>query len=301
MELLRILEGIRSPFLDFLVGLITGLGEEEVILVIICVAFWCVNKMFAYRAGIVFFLSGITVQGAKITFRVDRPWVADQTFTPVQSAMERATGFSFPSGHTQAAASLFGSLGAQFRKVPLKIICFAIVFLVAFSRLYLGVHTLSDVVASVIITLLLVFVVFKFFGGETVCKKRVLCFSLFIIVYAVAAIIYATVLFNGDIIERAYMIDCLKASGAAMGFAAGMYIENVYIRFSVRARSILFQIIKFVLGFAGVMAIKEGLKPLIGDSPAADTVRYFLMTFWIIGLYPLIIKRFFAVEQTAKS
>ncbi|MCL2155656.1 MAG: hypothetical protein FWH53_08335, partial [Leptospirales bacterium] len=72
-----------------------------------------------------------------------------------------------------------------------------------------------------------------------------------------------------------------------------------YIRFNVRAKNILFQIIKFVLGFAGVMVIKEGLKLVLGVNLVTDTVRYFLMLLWIIALYPLIIKRFFAVEQPA--
>ena len=296
MELLRVIEGIRSPFLDLLIGLITRLGEEVIIIFVICAAFWCINKLFAYRAGIVFFLSGITVQGAKITFRVDRPWVIDPIFRPVQSATEHATGYSFPSGHTQAAASLFGSLGAQFKKMPLKIICFTIVFLVAFSRMYLGVHYLSDVVVSVALTLLLVFAVFKFFPGETSNKKSVLITSLIIILYAVAIIIYAFILFSSGTIAQNYLTDSLKASGAAVGFAVGMYIEINYIRFSVRAKNMLFQIIKFVLGIAGVMAILEGLKLVIGVNLAADTIRYFLMTLWVFALYPLIIKRFFEVK-----
>jgi len=300
MELLRAIEGIRSPFFDILVRLITSFGEEEIILVVICAAFWCINKLFAYRTGIVFFLSGITVQGAKITFRIDRPWVIDPTFNPVASAMERATGYSFPSGHTQAASSLFGSLGAQFKKMPLKAICFTIVFLVAFSRMYLGVHTLQDVLVSAALTLLLVFVVFKFFPDENAGGKPVLITSLIIAIYAIAVIIYASIMYSNGIIEHIYLTDCLKASGAALGFAAGMYIESNYIRFDVRAKSLIFQVIKFVLGFAGVMAIKEGLKLVIGVNLVADTVRYFLMILWIIALYPLIIKRFFEVKQPAE-
>ena len=299
MGLLQIIEGIRLPFLDFLFGLITNLGEEEIILVAICAAFWCINKLFAYRAGIVFFISSTTVQGAKITFRIDRPWVIDPDFNPVQSAMKRATGYSFPSGHTQTAASLFGSLGAQFKRMPLKVIFFTIVILVAFSRMYLGVHTLADVLVSGVITLFLVFIVFKFFHGEAAGTKPVFVISLFIVLYAIAVIIYASILYSNGTIEQIYLTDCLKSSGAAIGFAVGMYIESAYIRFNVRAKNILSQIIKFVLGFAGVMIIKEGLKLVIGVNLVADTVRYFLMLLWIIALYPLIIKRFFAVEQPA--
>ena len=295
MELLHSIASIRSPFLDFLIGLITRLGEEELILVVICVAFWCVNKLFAYKAGIVFFLSGITVQSLKITFRVDRPWVKDPGFNAVPSAMERATGYSFPSGHTQAGGSLFGALGAEFNKTPLKIASFAIVLLIAFSRMYLGVHTLTDVLVSVFVTMLLVFIVFWRLNEDSFTGRQVLVLAVIIIAYAVAAIIYAAVLYSRGIIEIAYLTDCLKAAGAAIGFAAGMYVESTYIKFSVKAKNLLFQAIKFVIGFAGVMILKEGLKLVIGVSPVADVIRYFLFVFWVFAPYPLIIKRFFHV------
>jgi len=194
MELLKAIEGIRSPVLDFLVGLITRLGEEELIIVVICIAYWCINKMFAYKTGMIFFLSGLTVQGMKIGFRIPRPWVLDPTFNPVESAMVRATGYSFPSGHTQAGASLFGSLGAQFKQVYLKVIFFAIVFLIGFSRMYLGVHTLMDVAVSIALTLVIVFITYKLFSGDMQCKKRLLAISLFIILYAAGGIIFAFVL-----------------------------------------------------------------------------------------------------------
>ena len=298
MELLHMIAGIRSPFLDILIGLITRLGEEELILVVICAAFWCVNKQLAYKAGIVFFLSSITVQGAKITFRIDRPWVLDPSFNPVPSAMARATGYSFPSGHTQAGATLFGCLGAEFKRVPLKVISFTIVFLIAFSRMYLGVHTLSDVFVSVAITLLLIFIVFKLFSGDTPSKQLIIGSSIFIVIYSIVTIIYASILYSNGTIDQSYLIDSLKACGAGMGFAAGMYVESFFIRFSVRAKSLLFNIIKFIIGFAGVMAIKEGLKLVIGIGLVTDTFRYFLMIFWIFALYPLIIKRFFAIEES---
>ena len=300
------IESIRSPFLDFLVSLITRLGEEEIIIAVICIAYWSINKMFAYKTGIIFFLAGLTVQGAKIIFRVPRPWVLYPSFNPVESAMERATGYSFPSGHTQVGASLFGSLGAQFKQVFLKIIFFTIVILIAFSRMYLGVHTLIDVVVSVVLTLVVVFIVYKIFSGDTLSKKRLLAISLFITIYAAVAITNAFILYSSDAITQAKVTDILKASGAAVGFALAMYIESVYIRFSVKTKNIGMQILKVLIGIIGVGAFLEGLKYVIGTSMVADTVRYFLVMMWIMAIYPLIIKRFFSVpdeaeEKTAKN
>ena len=298
MELLKLLEGIRSPFLDALIGLITRLGEETVGIVILCAIFWCVSKKTAYAIGITYFLSGLTVQGMKIIFRIDRPWIIDPTLKPVESAMGHATGYSFPSGHTQSASALFGSLGAQTKNKPLMAALFAVPLLVAFSRLYLGVHTLLDVSVSLAISLLLIVVTVKLFsaGDGAVNKKRELIVSSCMILFAIAVIIIAAVLRSQNLIDDGYVLDCLKAAGAGVGFAVGMYIERVYIDFNVKSKNLLWQAIKYVLGIAGVLVIKEGLKLVIGTGLAVDTIRYFLMLTWVTVFFPLIIKRFFAVK-----
>jgi len=297
MEFLRVLEGIRSPFLDTVVGLITRLGEETVGVVILCVIFWCISKKVGYVIGVSFFLSSLTVQGMKICFRTPRPWVADPTLKPVPSALAYSTGYSFPSGHTQSAASLFGAIGAQVKQKPLKVICFVIPFLVAFSRLYLGVHTLVDVVVSIAISFFLIWLTVKVFGGDVVDKKRQFVISLVMVLYSVVVIVIANVLYYGGTIERAYVVDCLKAAGAGVGFAVGMFIERVYIDFPVKTKGFLWQVLKFVLGLAGVIAIQEGVKAALGTGLAIDIFRYFLMISWVTMLFPLIIKRFFAVKQ----
>ncbi|MCL2267404.1 MAG: phosphatase PAP2 family protein, partial [Treponema sp.] len=166
MELLKFLEGIRSPFLDTVIGLVTRLGEETVAIAVLCAIFWCISKKTAYGISITYLLSGLTVQGMKIIFRIDRPWIAHPELNPVHSALEHATGYSFPSGHTQSATSLLGSLGAAIKQVPLKIVFFFLVILVAFSRMYLGVHTLLDVTVSLLITSLIIFFTIKLFSGN---------------------------------------------------------------------------------------------------------------------------------------
>ncbi|MDR0464059.1 MAG: phosphatase PAP2 family protein, partial [Treponema sp.] len=171
MEFLRMLESIRSPFLDTVFGLITRLGEETIAIVVLCAIFWCISKRAAYGIGIAYFLSGLTVQGMKIIFRIERPWIADPTLNPVHSALDHATGYSFPSGHTQSATALLGALGAQVKQTPVKVTLFLFAVLVAFSRMYLGVHTPLDVTVSLLVTLLLVFLAVKFFTGAEVDRK----------------------------------------------------------------------------------------------------------------------------------
>jgi len=297
MEILRIIESIRTPFLDTIIGLITRLGEETIGILLLCLVFWCISKKIAYVIGVSFFLSGLTVQGMKICFRIERPWVIDPTFEPVPGAKEYATGYSFPSGHTQSAAAFYGALGSQVKPIAFKIILFAIPVLVAFSRMYLGVHTLQDVLVSLVITFLLIWLTCRIITSEVESKKKELAISLFMIIYAVVVIIIAAVMYSNGTIEDRYIADCLKAAGAGIGFAIGMYIERVYIKFSVKSKNILMHMIKFVIGIAGVLVFQEGLKLVIGTGFVVDMFRYFLMISWVTILFPLLIKRFFAVED----
>ena len=294
MELLRVLEGIRSPILDSLFSLITFLGEETVVIVLLCLIYWCLNKRIAYVIGIVYFFSGLAVQSLKICFQIDRPWIIDPTLKPVASAVPAATGYSFPSGHMQSATALFGTLALKVKRVSIKVVCILAVLLVAFSRIYLGVHTLIDVGVSLIITTLVILVVAKLLSGEKVNKKRELVLMLILVACVIAVIAVAANRYSSGTIEQSYLTDCLKAAGAGLGFAVGMFIERTQINFSVRTKSILWQVIKFVAGIAGVIVIKEGLKLLWGTGFLVDTARYFLICTWVTVFFPLFIKRFLA-------
>ena len=297
MELLRMIEEIRTPFLDSLIGLLTRLGEETIGIVLLCLIFWCISKKIGYVMGVAFFLSGLTVQGMKICFRIERPWVIDPAFEPVPGAKEYATGYSFPSGHTQSAAAFYGSLGAQVKQKYWKAILFAIPVIVAFSRMYLGVHTLLDVAVSLIITFLLIWLTVRVFSNDDESFKRTLFISSAIILYTLIVVLVAAVLYSNGTIEDKNIADCLKAAGAGIGFAVGMFIERTYIKFSVKTKKLIWQPVKFIIGIVGVLAFQEGLKPILGTGLIVDMIRYFLMISWVTILYPLLIKRFFAVKE----
>ena len=300
MRFLWFLESIRTPFLDTAFSVITRLGEEMVLIVVFCLVFWCINKKTGYVIGIVFFLSALIVQGMKPIFRIDRPWITDPAFSPVDGVVGAATGYSFPSGHTQAASAYLVPLGVMFKHKALKIIFFMLVLLVAFSRLYLGVHYLSDVLASLVIAVIITIPAVKFIALAPEGKRRDIITSLVILFFAVSVILLATSLYRSGVTSAEQVRDSVLAAGAGTGFAVGMYIERTYIKFSVKAQNIPLQIVKLIIGLAGTIGIQEGAR-VIGDGLVADWIRYFLMILWLIALYPLIIKRFFTDVEFRKK
>ena len=157
MSFLYFLEDIRNPILDFIFSAVTLCGEETVFMAIGMIVFWCVSKQKGYYLLCVGFVGTVINQFLKILFRVPRPWVKDPNFTIVESAREAASGYSFPSGHTQTSVGLFGGLALKFTNRARQIASVALCVLVPLSRMYLGVHTPADVGVSIVIALVLVF------------------------------------------------------------------------------------------------------------------------------------------------
>ena len=173
MEFLRLLESIRTPLGDAFFSTITHLGEETILIVVGLLFFWFINKKQGYYILAVGFLGTIINQFLKLFFRIPRPWVKDPSFTIVESARAEATGYSFPSGHTQSAVGIFGCITrlsydtsdnntAKNKKALaiLRIACVAACILVPLSRMYLGVHTPADVGVSFLVATTLVFVLY---------------------------------------------------------------------------------------------------------------------------------------------
>ncbi|MBE5961142.1 MAG: phosphatase PAP2 family protein [Lachnospiraceae bacterium] len=292
MDFLRLLEEIRNPAATALFKVFTLLAEEAVIIGTICLLYWCLDKALAYKTCFAYFISGLVVQALKITFRVPRPWIKDPSFQPVGEAIETATGYSFPSGHTQSATALYGTLGTNTKRKAWRIFCFVSIAGVAFSRMYLGVHTPQDVLVSFSVSTLLIWgmnmVMHK--AGE---KLNMEVTALLLMGAAIAVMAYSILLLKNGTIELKYASDCCKAGGAGIGFSIGWYIERKYINFQERACSNIMQVIKYVIGIGVALGLKAGLKVVLGSTIPMDIIRYIIVILWITAIYPVFIKKFF--------
>ena len=163
MEFLRLLVNLRTPFLDALFGAITYLGDETLFMIVAMVFFWCVEKRKGYFLLFTGFCGTLINQFLKMLFCVPRPWLIDPSFPIVENARAAATGYSFPSGHTQNITGTFGGIARFTGRRWLRACAIAVVLLVAFSRMYLGVHTPLDVGVSLVIGTALVLLLWPLF------------------------------------------------------------------------------------------------------------------------------------------
>ena len=291
MSFLWFLSDLRTPAGDFFFQQITYLGQEIFVVAVICWLYWCVSKKSAYILGFSYFLSGLLIQALKITFRVPRPWKLDSSFKAVESALPEATGYSFPSGHTQSITALFGTLALSARKKWQTVLCFVIIFLVGFSRMYLGVHTPLDVSVSFALSLLSAILCWYIFNKKEFIWTKPFILALILGICSLLLCAYSLALNTSGTINVDYSMDCLKASGAGCAFAIGYYVETTRIRFEI-ADTWKKRILRFLIGGVVAGLLLKGIKPLIGDSLAAGFVRYFLTVIWVIAIYPFLFTRF---------
>ncbi|MBQ7319743.1 MAG: phosphatase PAP2 family protein [Clostridia bacterium] len=310
MSFLYFLEGLRTPVLDTLFSIITRCGEETVFMAIGMVVFWCVNKYQGYYLLSVGFVGTVINQFLKMVFRIPRPWVKDPAFTIVESAREAASGYSFPSGHTQTAVGLFGGLARANRGAVLRGISVALCVLVPLSRMYLGVHTPLDVGVSIGIALLLIFAVYPLFMRAERSPRTMYALLCGALVLVVAFTCYVHLFpFPEEVYTEQNLHNLLSARknaatlmGCLFGFLVVYTVDLRYLRFDTRAVWWA-QIIKAVVGLALVLAAKELLKlplnALLPEYPAR-MVRYFLLV--IVGgiLWPMTF-RFFGRLGRKKS
>ena len=307
MAFLRWLEGIRNPFLDAFFSTVTHLGEETFFILLGLVFFWCVSKKEGYYLLSIGFIGTVINQFLKLYFRIERPWVKDKNFTIVESARGEATGYSFPSGHTQSSVGIFGGIARFNGNRWLRTMCIAICILVPLSRLYLGVHTPLDVGVSLLVAVILIFglypIIQKGFQNVRVLRATLLStvflalgYLCFVLLYNFPNDVDLSNLENGT--ENAY-----KMLGCTLGIYISFEIDNRFIRFETEAVWWA-QILKLVIGIIPIVAIKAGLKAplyaILGKSFLADGVRYLLIVLFAGCLWPMTFKYFSKLGNKTK-
>ncbi|MEE0840335.1 MAG: phosphatase PAP2 family protein [Acutalibacteraceae bacterium] len=281
MEVLYFLEGIRNSVLDAIVSVVTLFGEETIFMAISMMIFWCVDKWQGYYLLLTGFAGTVINQTLKMTFKIPRPWIKDPNFKIVEAAREAATGYSFPSGHTQTSVGMFGGIARVNKNKALRIICIIMCVLVPFSRLYLGVHTPLDVAVSVGIALILIFAGYPLFSKAK--EKPAVMYGILVVMTAMvtAALLYFLL---GNHQNDENLASAIKNACTLLGCILGLIVvytvDSKVTDFSTEAVWWV-QIIKVLGGIVLVLCVKEGLRApfelIFGNELVARGVRYFMI------------------------
>lgn len=272
LEILRSIQSIANPFFDFLFQLITICGEQIVLISIISIIYWTIDKRFGEYIAYSVLTSVLVNNTLKDIFKMKRP-IGEEGIRTLRE--ETATGYSFPSGHTQGASSFYGAMAIYLKKKPMYIIATMMIILVGFSRLYLGVHYPKDVIVGAILGTL----------TSLICYKLYNKFDNKMMLYTITFIIFIPAL------AFAQSTDFIKGMGTYLGFLIGIFIEKKYVKFSTEG-STGNKVVRVLLGILILLILKTGLKVILPNGSIFSFIRYALISFVGIGIYPMIFKKF---------
>lgn len=281
LQFLRWLEGLRTDFLNMVFEGITLLGEETLIIFIVVALWLAVDKKLAQQ---VFFVTvaSLSVNGIIKNFaQVPRPFTKGISCVRVDTA----TGYSFPSGHTQGFATWSSFFAIKVKKIWLSVLVGVLITLVAVSRLYLGAHYPSDVIVAVVLGVSL-----SAFGNYLFVKvkdtKKLYLGTFLIMTPFIAYFLY---------VADPLFADLFKTFGMIGGMVVVSFLDEKTEPLSYEV-AWWKKVIRIVLGVVIAVALKEVIKRMnvfevMPISLFIDAIRYFVVVMAVGVLCPLLFKK----------
>lgn len=281
-DILNRLHIFAGPVLDHIMVAITVMGNEIFYTLLIPLLYWCASKRVAILAGGSFLVGTMVNDALKDVWMNPRPDPANLV-PNINELNERyipKNSPGFPSGHSQSAVAFWGALAWYVGRTPFVAACVIIILLIAYSRLYLGVHFFGDVLGG--LTFGLAGLALYIVAVAWIRKKHELINRYALIAAALIAPYLLFKLLPGH--EQA------KTLGVLSGFLVGIILERDRVDFSPRA-ALPGHLLKIAIGLAGLFAVKAGLKPLLPEIASADFLRYWIMGMWVTLAAPWIFVR----------
>lgn len=298
LDILMYLQSIRNELLTGIFTFFTICTEVPVITVLTAMLYWCINKKAGQR--ILFALAGsLNINVAvKNIVKMPRP-IGTKGLISLRT--QTATGYSFPSGHTQTATTFWTSMITQFKNIWIYIIGILMILGAGISRLYLAVHWPMDVILGWILGIILSILFIKLFDYIDNSKN----YYILVIIMLIFGV--CTYFVGGE--------DFYKLFGLYSGFALGYMVEDTYISFSTenKQRKNIFskstskiegtkgKILRFIIGIISLLIVYLIFKNIentfmIGKNEEIINIfkylKYTIIVFWGVAIAPALFKLF---------
>lgn len=275
MDAIFFLQSFSSPLLTDIFKVITSIGHAQFYPMAIPILYWTWRKDAIKRLAFLLLPSLLISLLLKNLFQVERP---------IGVALTKVYSYSFPSGHALGATVAWGYLALAIRRRWFTILALVVIALIALSRMYLGVHTPSDIAGGI------------FFGGILLAIYWFLEPRVTPLIKKAPPLVILAMLF-AITIPLAIYCRAVTAMGLLMGMGAGALFEDRLVRFI--ERSVFWkQLLKVLIGTAFTLLFLV-IYDAFEDSPRL--IRYLLLAFtgfFAFGITPLIFVVFRLSKRT---
>ena len=260
LDVIHTIQQVQSPLLNSIFLAITGLGGSMSFLLVLPLLFWCVDYNLGMRVAIVCSISAFCNFSLKDFLAQPRPFNLDPSV-----AITTARGYGLPSGHAQGSLVLWGSIAAWAKKKWLWAVTIAFVSLTGFSRVYLGVHFPTDVLAGWIVGIVLLAL---YCTLQPKIERWITGQSLVIQLLALLAVALGLLLINANRV-MVYQL------GMLVGIGVGAMLKVRYVSFAVSGTSWT-SLARYSIGITILFALFTTLRNIY---PAQQATGFFIIGF----------------------
>jgi undecaprenyl-diphosphatase len=269
LTVIRAVQMWRTPALDLFFRVVTSLGDETFFLFLFPMLLWCVDFSLGVRFAVAILLSTYVNFSLKDLFGQPRPFELD----PLVSLRD-ATGYGLPSGHAQLSVVVWGVLASAARRTWVWVGSVALMVLIGFSRIYLGVHFPTDVFAGWGIGVLLLALYLTVAPGVEHWLQDV----SFAVRLGMAAVVPL------GLLALHPTPDIAAIMGVLLGLGVGLVALSRVVVFRV-AGSVGQRLARFLVGGVGLAALYVSLKLILPSEGeplyfAARFLRYTILGLW---------------------
>ena len=259
-EILLQIETWRAPLLDTFFSAVTELGGERFYIILFAVVYWCISKPIGVGAALAALFSATFNAWVKALADIPRPvspaledTLKDAAITRRLTALFEETSPSWPSNHAQGSTVMWGYLAVRAKSAWFWVVTVVLIGLIAFSRMYGGVHFPQDVIGGVLIGVVFLALWFAFEPRFRSLLVRLPDGAIIGLALAVPVLVL--------LILR--LEDAVTPMGATIGMGVGYVWQARTASFSP-AGIWWKRVLRGILGLVLVFAVYLGLSALFG-------------------------------------
>jgi hypothetical protein len=293
----------------------TFLGSEEFFILVLPALYWSINAGLGARLGAILLFNAGLNDILKLAFHGPRPYWVDERVIPM--AIEPS--FGVPSGHSQIAVAMWGTLAAQAKRPWAWAAAIAMILMVGLSRIYLGVHFPHDVLLGWLLGVLVLWAFMRWSDALAAWVKTKslgiqigLAFALSMLMLAASSAAFLSLqgwVFPAEWDNALKVADfvpvsldnSLSSAGALFGFLAGLAWITSKGGFSTDGQRKQ-RMARYILGLVGLLILWYGLGSVFPREATFIAyllryLRYTLVGGWISAGAPYLFLRLRLAEK----
>ena len=275
---------LQSTLPSFVLGFFEVIAEvvsKNVLALLFILIYLAYNKDWGKFTLLSLGVAGVCCEFVKVTVARLRPYAAVDTIKCIRADVAdqnpldfKIQGYSFPSGHTMMATNLFLAIPIYVRNIKYISIGLVGVFIVALSRVGLGVHFPTDTIAGFIIALAIILILSRIYNK---IENRAYLY-LTIIALSLVGVLFCP--------EISY----IKYVALALGISLGFLVEEKYVNFEnpKSRRDAIVRIVGAVILFLLLFVL---IPKFAGNTDMVKCIVHSLCFFIMLAIYPLAFKK----------